>query len=110
MKRLIEFPLEDGSSMLVEVDEPESAGGVVKAARGSDVVEKSQKTFEEAMDKVKPAAAAIIAKLRTLHDAPDEIEVQFGLKLSAAAGAFLASAGVDANYSVTLKWKKEEKK
>jgi hypothetical protein len=27
MKRLIEFYLEDGGSIVVEVDEPESAGG-----------------------------------------------------------------------------------
>lgn len=109
MKKLIEFPLEDGTTILVEVDENEM-GGVVKSSRAGDTITKASKTFEEAMDKVKPAASAIIAKIRSLHDAPDEVEVQFGLKLSAEAGAFVAAAGVDANYSVTLKWKKEEKK
>ena len=109
MKKLVEFPLEDGTSILVEVEENE-AGGVIKAARAGDTVEKASKTFEQAMDKVRPAASAIIAKIRGLHDAPDEVEVQFGLKLSAEAGAFVAAAGVDANYAVTLKWKKEEKK
>lgn len=105
MKKLVEFPLEDGTSILVEVDEVE-AGGVVKASRGSETIAKAQKTFEEAMDKVKPAASAIIAKIRSLSDSPDEVEVEFGLKLSAEAGAFVASAGVEANYKVTLKWKK----
>jgi hypothetical protein len=109
MKRLIEFPLEDGTSIIVEVDEPET-GGVVRASRGSDTIAKAQKTFEEAMDKVKPAASTIIAKIRSLSDAPDEVEVQFGLKLSADAGAFVASASLEANYTVTLKWKKDEKK
>jgi len=33
MKRLIEFPLEDGGAIVVEVDEPEPPGGVVRAAR-----------------------------------------------------------------------------
>ena len=108
MKHLIEFPLEDGSSILVEVDEAEGLGGVVRASRVvDDTIQKAGQTFEAALDKVKPAAAAIIAKLRSLHDAPDEVEVQFGLKLSADAGAFVASAGVEANYTVTLKWKKE---
>lgn len=110
MKRLIEFPLEDGTSILVEVDEPETESGIVKASRGGDAIAKAHQTFEAAMDKVKPAASAIIAKLRSLHDAPDEVEVQFGLKLSADSGAFIASAGFEANYTVTLKWKKEEKK
>lgn len=109
MKRLVEFPLQDGTSILVEVDETE-AGGVVRASRAGDAVQKAQKTFEDAMDKVRPAASAIIAKIRGLHDSPDEVEVEFGLKLSADAGAFVASAGVEANYKVTLKWKKDENK
>jgi hypothetical protein len=108
MKHLVEFPLEDGTTILVEVDDPET-GSVVRSGRAGDAVAKSQKTFEEAMDKVKPAASAIIAKIRSLHDAPDEVEVEFGLKMSADVGAFVASAGVEANYKVTLKWKKEEK-
>lgn len=106
MKRLIEFPLEDGTSILVEIDEPEPEGGVVRAARPGEVVARAQQTFSEALDKVKPAASTIIQKLRGLSDPPDEIEVEFGLKLSAEAGAFVAAAGIDANYTVTLKWRK----
>ena len=73
------------------------------------MIAKAQITFEQALDKVKPAASAIIRKLRSLHDSPDEIEVEFGLKLSAELGAIVASTHIDANYSVTLKWKREEK-
>jgi hypothetical protein len=104
---LIEFPLQDGGSMLVELDEPTPEGGVVKAARPGEIAEKAKETFEDALDKIKPAAQSIIAKLRSLHDEPDEIGVEFGIKLSAAAGAFIASAGVEANYKVTLKWVKK---
>lgn len=107
MKRLIEFPLKDGGTMIVEVDEPESAGGVVKASRPGEVAEKATQTLEEALDKIKPAAQSIITRLRGLHDEPDEVAVEFGIKLSAAAGAFVASAGVEANYKVSLKWVKK---
>ena len=102
MKQLIEFPLQDGSSIIVEVEQPE--GGVVRAGRPGEVVAKAKETLEDALDKIQPAAQSIIAKLRGLHDAPDEIGVEFGIKLSAEAGAFIASAGVEANYKVTLKW------
>lgn len=104
MKRYVEFPLEDGSTILVETEEIESAGGVVRAARPSEVIAQASQTFEQALDKVRPAATAIIKKLRDLSDPPDEMAVEFGIKLSADAGAFIASAGVDANYKVTLKW------
>jgi hypothetical protein len=105
MKQWIEFPLEDGGSIMVEADVPEEAG-IVPAARGEEVVQRAQQTFEVALEKVRPAAQAIIKKLRTLHDAPDEITVEFGLKLSAEAGAIIAAGGVEANYKVALRWKK----
>ena len=72
--------------------------------------EKAQETFEAALDKIRPAAQTIIQKLRALHDPPDQIQVEFGLKLNAQAGAFIAAASTEANYKVTLTWKREEKK
>ncbi|MCK4856620.1 MAG: hypothetical protein KAT58_01495 [candidate division Zixibacteria bacterium] len=110
MKQLIEFPLEDGSTILVEVDEPESAGGTARVARrGDKIVEKANQSFETALDKVKPTANAVIAKLRGLYDPPDEISVEFGIKLSAETGVVLAAAGMEANFKVTLKWQKNQK-
>jgi hypothetical protein len=47
-------------------------------------------------------------ELRALHDPPDEIEVEFGLKMSAEAGAVVAATGLEANYRVTLTWRREE--
>lgn len=105
MKRLIEFPLEDGGSIVVEVDEPEPEGGVVRAARPGEIAAKAGQTFEAALERIKPAAGAIIAKLRSLSDPPDELEIEFGLKMSAEAGAVVAAAGAEANYKVTLTWK-----
>ncbi len=105
MRRLIEFPLEDGTSLLVEVEEMEKPG-VVPAAREEGVPERARQTFEAALEKVRPAAEAVVRKLRSLSDPPDQVEVEFGLKLSAEAGAFLAAASTEANYKVTLTWKR----
>ena len=111
MKRLVEFPLEDGSTIWVEVDEPERAGGAARVSRGGDkTIDKANQSFETALDKVKPTANAVISKLRDLADSPDEITVEFGLKLSAQAGVVLAAASIEANYKVTLKWTKKNKK
>jgi hypothetical protein len=108
MKSLVEFTLDDGTTMLVETEIPTPEGGLVQASRPGDMLTKAHLSFGEAIDKVKPAAETIIKKLRNLHDNPDEIEVEFGIKLNAEAGAFLASAGVEANYTVTLKWKRSK--
>ena len=108
MKQLIEFPLEEGGSVVIEVEEPEPEGGVVRAARPGEIAAKSAQSFEAALERIKPAASAIISKLRGLSDPPNEIEVEFGVKMSAEAGAVIATASVEANYKVVLIWKREE--
>ena len=108
MKHLVEFPLEDGSTVLVESDEPEK-GPVVRGITPHELAEKAEQTLETALDKIRPVAAAVIAKLRDLSDAPEQVEVEFGIKLGAKAGAFLASADTEATFKVTMTWKREQK-
>ncbi len=106
MKRLIEYPLKDGGAILIEVDEPDTEG-VTRAGRFGDVAEKAQQTFETAIERIRPAAATIITKLSDLAEAPEQIQVEFGLKLSAKAGAFIASADSEANFKITMTWKRK---
>ena len=106
MRRLVEFPLSSGESILVEVNVEESGGMVPAASRG--LREKAQATFEEALAKVRPAAETVLRQLREMHQSPDEIQVEFGLKLSAEAGAIIAASGMEANYKITLTWKRDK--
>lgn len=106
-KQIAEFSLSDDTSttILIEVEEPEIDSAVERVAlpSGKSVLKASQ-TFEEAMEKVKPMASTIIAKLRDLSNPADEVEVKFGLKLTADAGAVFTSVGGEVNYEITLKW------
>lgn len=108
MRRLVEFALEEGGSILVEVEEPEEAGMIPAAREEGGVPERAKKTFEAAWEKVRPAASAIVSKLRSLHDPPDKVQVTFGLKMNGEAGVILAAAGVEANFKVTLTWRREK--
>jgi hypothetical protein len=103
MKHLVEFPLEDGGSVVVEVEEPEREGAV-RAGRG-DAVIKAKETLEDALSKVLPVTRSVVEKLRNLEQKPDEVEICFGVKLSTIAGAVIASAGAEANFEVTMRWK-----
>lgn len=106
MKRLVEFPLEDGGAILAEVDGMEPTGSRVRGGSPSEIAEKARQTFESSLEKIKPAAAPIIAKLRDLSDQPEQVSVEFGVKLSAEAGVVLATTGVEGNFKVTLPWKR----
>ena len=72
MKRIVEYDLEDGGTILVEVDVPES-GGFERVSR-TDEVTRASITFDKALDQVKPVAQKIIGKLRDITDPPDEIK------------------------------------
>jgi hypothetical protein len=107
MKRLIEFPLTDGGSIRVEVDELDK-GATVRAARG-DIPEKARQTFEEAVSNILPVTSSVVEKLRSLGSTPDELEVVFGFNLSAEAGVIIASASTSANFGVAMRWAKENR-
>jgi hypothetical protein len=108
MKQLVEFPLEHGGSVLVEVTDPPT-GPVMRGLKDSTVlVEQADKTFEAATAAITPAARSLISRLRAIEEAPDEIGIEFGLQLSAQAGAFIASAAAEANFKVTMTWRRAE--
>ena len=108
MPQFIRYTLEDGSELLIEAAGAES--GVVRAGL-SEKVEAAKMSFDAALDAVRSSALQIRKKM---HDVQaDEVEVKFGLKATGEAGnnmLAIAKAGVEANYEVTLKWKKPEKK
>jgi len=116
MARYLKYRTADGGVVLVEVEgEALPQEGVVKASRVGDkvrdAVEEVQTKFEDAMDAVRHNAQTIIAKVEGLSDKPDEVEVTFGLKATGEFGNFaVAKAGAEANYVITMTWKREQKR
>lgn len=104
MSQFIRYILEDGSELLVEAIGTD--GGVVRAGLG-EKVEQAKQSFDTALDSVRLSALQIRKKL---HDVQaDEVEVKFGLKATGEIGNNMfavGKAGIEANYEVTLKWKK----
>jgi hypothetical protein len=93
---------------MVEVEDSKLASGTTRRGLSSSaVVERAQTSIEDALEKAQPMASGLVSKLRSIADSPDEVQVEFGLSLSANAGAMLVTgASAGANYKVTLKWTK----
>jgi hypothetical protein len=100
MSALVEVPLESGGSIVVEMDE--DVGGVVRAGRAGEVVARAARSIESALDCVAPAAEAVLSKVREAR--PSEVTVEFGLKLSAEAGAVISRSAGECNFRVVLRW------
>lgn len=102
---LVRFPLAEGGSILVEVDE---RPGVSRAGRSSTrVLQEARATFEHAVAGVRDAAASALAQFTSMTRAPDEVELKFGLKLDAEAGAVIARTGIQGQFEVKLRWRRD---
>jgi hypothetical protein len=103
VKRLINFPLESGNSVQIEVDS-EGPEAVSLGLHPADVIEATGNTFEAAIEAIKPAAIAVASTFRNFADAPEGVEIEFGLKFAGHAGAFIASASTEAQFRVKVIW------
>jgi hypothetical protein len=108
MAELAQFPLNGGGVLVVEVEAGDSsARRVMRGGNPEAVVATATASFESALQTVRAAAEGILDQLRSLAQPPDEVEVEFGVKMSAEAGAVIAKAATEANFKINLTWKKD---
>ncbi|WP_326836824.1 CU044_2847 family protein [Amycolatopsis rhabdoformis] len=105
MTELARFPLEGGGDVVVEVGP--AAPGTARVGRREDVLADARESFETALASVRDAAAAALGQFRDMTRAPDEVEIKFGVKLSAEAGAVIAKTGVEGQLEIKLKWRRD---
>lgn len=104
MSQLAKFPLKNGGFLAVEVDGAD--GRVMRGSPSSDALVEASDTFEAALENVRSAAEGILDQLRSLAQPPDEVAIEFGVKMNAETGAIIAKASGEANFKINLTWKK----
>ncbi|MEU6488310.1 CU044_2847 family protein [Streptomyces sp. NPDC046887] len=103
--QLLTMPMDsDGSGTVVfEVD-----GGLgssdLELAAGGDVVGRARVSLSEALDHVRPVLTRVIDATRDLG--PDEVEVQFGLKMGGETGVIIAKGSAEVNFAVRMVWQR----
>lgn len=103
MKKVVQFDW-NGTPMFVEMEGGEDYAGK-DVNRGDDSeAEQAGNRFTESIAKIKPAAEAVLKTFKDLNT-PAEINLEFGIKFNAKAGAIFASVDSEATFKVALKWK-----
>jgi hypothetical protein len=97
------FPAEDGSDVLVELGDDDGLG-LERVSRGADGVLVATERIEDALAHIRPAARAVLAEMKALS--PDKVSVEFGIKLTAGAGAVIAKTEAEGHFTVTLEWER----
>jgi len=94
-------PLADGGHFLVEVAENEP--GLRRASRAGDTVNAAVKSLTVALEPIRQAAESALGVFR--EAGPLEVEIEFGVRLNAEAGAVIAKTGAEGHMTVKLTWR-----
>ena len=74
----------------------------VEASR-STVIEASE-SLEQVVGRIGPIVKGIVSEIRQSAEWPDEVEVEFAVKISADSNLVIARAGGEANFRIALRW------
>ncbi len=105
---LARFSLEQGGSVVVEVDPPRVTG-MERTGLAADAVHETTARLERALGDIRRAASATLAQFQSMVQRPSEVQLSFGVKIDAEVGAFIAKTGGEANLQVTVTWKSDQK-
>ncbi len=101
-KTFLEVETVGGGVATFDVDDAAGVGPERVSREGSTVVAKLDEPLDQALATARPAAQSIIDTFRALS--PDELSIEFGLRIDAQAGAVFAKAGIGAHFNITVKW------
>jgi Trypsin-co-occurring domain 1 len=96
----------DGEPVIMETDEP-IGDWAPATALGGRVVHDVKIRFEDSLVHVRAAALRALDTFRDGMDAgrrPDSVEIEFGVKFGAEAGAVIAKTALEGQLTVKLGW------
>ncbi|MEU9304305.1 CU044_2847 family protein [Streptomyces sp. NPDC048269] len=102
MDELLEFKTDSGASVVVAVDE--ESRGARPVSRGDGVLRQAGQTFNGALESIHTAAESALRVFRDGQLKPDAVEIEFGVKLTAEAGAVIAKTSMEGHLVVKLSW------
>ena len=94
--KLIRYPLMAGGTLLVEIDDH---------AEVQQEVIKNQYTLESVFKSITPGIEALSEQLRRLTSTPDQINIEFGVKLTDSSEAVISKSATEGSIKITLVWK-----
>jgi hypothetical protein len=101
---LVEYELENGSKVLVEVS-VDDVYGFKQAGIGDGIIPKASKKLEEALGNIPMLASAILKRVGDMTEKPKEITLDMGIKFGVKGDLIIAGGEAEANCTISIKWK-----
>jgi hypothetical protein len=107
MPELLRFKNDAGEEILVEV--ATAPGPATRGVRPVEAIVDAGESLDRLLSRLGPAVSGIVGDIRSRADCPDEVEVEFGVRLSADSNVIIARAGGEANFRITLRWSRDRR-
>jgi hypothetical protein len=115
MASLVESTEADGGTMLIEVDYAPAPASEDdwsddhRATKAERVAGTAKGVFDSGVSVIGEAARSVTRQLKTLSDdvRPNEMTVEFGVKLDAEVGAIVVKGSGGAHLTVSLTWRRD---
>jgi Trypsin-co-occurring domain 1 len=108
LNELVRWEITDGA-VVVEVDSQEPGFQSI-ARKPGQVIYDAGSRFEDALENVRNAAVSALAKFRDEVLDPDQVEIEFGVRFNAEAGAVIAKTSAEGHLVVKLAWSRSPEK
>jgi Trypsin-co-occurring domain 1 len=106
MSDLVRYQSNQGGTVLVEVADPVGGQVVRRGGRPAAVISEAGDTIEQVFGGIGPVVQGVVSQLRANPDWPEQVEVEFAVKISADSSVIIARAGGEANFRVCMRWSK----
>jgi Trypsin-co-occurring domain 1 len=93
----------DEGPVVVEIDASQPGFQSVSRNPG-EIIHDVQGRFDDALESVRNAAVSALKKFRDESLNPDKVDIEFGIKFNAEAGAVIAKTSAEGHLIVKLSW------
>ncbi|CAL9643548.1 hypothetical protein OEB94_17560 [Streptomyces sp. ICN988] len=104
MSELVRFEGPAGSELVVEV--ADDTPGLELISRREDGIVDARRRIHESLESALPTLRSVVEAASAL--APQEMEIDFGMKFTAEAGVVVAKAATEGHLTVRLRWTRPE--
>ncbi|PRY02703.1 CU044_2847 family protein [Allonocardiopsis opalescens] len=107
MPEVVRFELSPGMAVYVDADDL-ADGPTHLSRRGAEGARPAAHSLPAVLDQVGATIDAAMTRLRALGDAPEEVEIEFAVRLSGEYGAVITKMTGEASMRVRAVWKKAQ--
>jgi len=101
--RLVRFKLDEHTEAVFETDLAPDGREELVSRGGEEAIPLASERLDALAEKIKPVANTLFDALKDLNT-PQEINLEFGIKLGGKTGIVFASAETECNFKIGLKW------